>query len=381
MLRIWMLLVMLVAWGSQVQAITVGAEQPEQYLPLLEGKRVGLVVNHTSRVGDTHLVDFLLDNNIQVAQVMAPEHGFRGKLGAGEKVHDDRDPKTGVPLLSLYGATKKPTAAMLSEVEVLVFDIQDVGARFYTYISTLHYVLEAAAQNQIPVIVLDRPNPNGAFVDGPLREQAFASFVGVDPLPVLHGMTVAELARMIKGEQWIEQADKLRLQVVPVTGYSRNMSYSLPVAPSPNLPNDQAISLYPSLVFFEATRVSVGRGTIMPFQVIGHHQVPLGSLKLTPQSRPQAPTPKLEGKIVFFKDLRQSTITGLNLSVLIDAYQTFEKAGEPFFDRPDFMDKLAGTDTLRKAILAGQNEAQIRAGWQTDLTRFKQRRAPYLLYE
>ncbi|QPG05355.1 DUF1343 domain-containing protein [Salinimonas marina] len=380
MLRVWMLWVMLLAWGSQVQAITVGAEQPGKYLPLLEGKRVGLVVNHTSRVGDTHLVDFLLDNNIQVAQVMAPEHGFRGKLGAGEKVHDDRDPKTGVPLLSLYGATKKPTAAMLNGVDVLVFDIQDVGARFYTYISTLHYVLEAAAQYQTPVIVLDRPNPNGAFVDGPLREPAFASFVGVDPLPVLHGMTVAELARMIKGEQWIEQADELRLQVVPVANYTRDMSYTLPVAPSPNLPNDQAISLYPSLVFFEATRVSVGRGTLLPFQIIGHHQVPLGALTLTPQSRPEAPAPKLKGNTVYFKDLRQSNITGLDLSVLINTYQIFKKAGEPFFDRPDFMDKLAGTDALRKAILAGHDEAQIRASWQTDLARFKQRRRPYLLY-
>ena len=380
MLRICLLIVLLFGWLNAASAITVGAEQPDKYLPLLEGQRVGLVVNHTSVVETTHLVDFLLSKKVNVTQVMAPEHGFRGNLGAGEKVRDGTDPKTGLPLLSLYGSVKKPTAAMLENIDVLIFDIQDVGARFYTYISTLHYVLEAAAQYQKAVIVLDRPNPNGAFVDGPIREKGFVSFVGVDPLPVLHGMSVAELAQMMKGEQWIKHADKLSLHVVPVADYQRDMRYSLPIAPSPNLPNDIAIRLYPSLVFFEATRVSVGRGTDLPFQVVGHNTVPLGSLALTPDSRPQAPHPKLENEPGYYRDMRQSTIKGLDLSVLIETYQAFAKAGEPFFDRPDFMDKLAGTDTLRKAIVAGHSEAQIRADWQAELARFRQRRRPYLLY-
>lgn len=249
-----------------VQAITLGAAQPDKYLPLLASKRVALVVNQTSRVGGEHLVDYLLSKDVNVVSVMAPEHGFRGDAGAGETIKDGIDEKTGLPILSLYGKTKKPTMAMLENIDTLVFDIQDVGARFYTYISTLHYVMEAAAEQGKHVVVLDRPNPNGAYVDGPVREKAFTSFVGMDPIPLLHGMTVGELAGMIKGEAWINKASSLALSVVPMVDYERTMPYSLPIAPSPNLPNDQAIQLYPSLCLFEGTVVSVGRGTHFLFR-------------------------------------------------------------------------------------------------------------------
>ena len=372
---LWLCLV-----ASPASALTVGAEQPARYLPLLKNKNVALVVNQTSRVQQTHLVDYLLQQQVNVVNVMAPEHGFRGQQGAGEHIADNTDAKTGLPITSLYGATKKPTARMLRGVDVIVFDIQDVGARFYTYISTLHYVLEAAAQQAIPVIVLDRPNPNGRFVDGPVREAAFSSFVGVDPLPVLHGMTVGELALMIQGENWIEQAQSLALTIIDISDYQRDMPYTLPYAPSPNLPNATAIRLYPSLCFFEATSVSIGRGTDLPFQVAGHSKVRLGSLTLTPTSRPQAAAPKLAGQQVWYKDLRHSAMQGLDLSLFIETYQQFMQANETFFTAPAFMDKLAGTDKLRKAIEQGQSINAIRATWQADLEHFRKAREPYLLY-
>ncbi|MDN7137177.1 DUF1343 domain-containing protein [Pseudidiomarina sp. 1ASP75-14] len=369
------------ALPGKAQATTVAAEQASKYLPSLRGQRVALVVNQTSRVGEQHLVDYLLAEGIEVVKVLAPEHGFRGDAGAGETITDAIDPRTGLPILSIYGKTKKPSPAMLADVDTIVFDIQDVGARFYTYISTMHYVMEAAAEQGIAMMVLDRPNPNGAFVDGPVLEPAFQSFVGMHEIPLLHGMTVGELALMIKGEGWIQQAQDLSLTVIPVADYARTEAYSLPVAPSPNLPNDQAIQLYPSLCLFEATAVSIGRGTDFPFQVMGHDEVHLGDFKFSPRSMPKsAPSPKLEGQIVYGKDLRDSDLQGLDLSLLISAHQAFTKAGVTFFTAPDFMDKLSGTDALRKAIEAGQSEAEIRASWQADLARFKARREPYLLY-
>lgn len=369
------------ALPGKAQATTVAAEQASEYLPSLRGQRVALVVNQTSRVGEQHLVDYLLAEGIEVVNVLAPEHGFRGDAGAGETITDAIDPRTGLPILSIYGKTKKPSPAMLADVDTIVFDIQDVGARFYTYISTMHYVMEAAAEQGIAMMVLDRPNPNGAFVDGPVLEPAFQSFVGMHEIPLLHGMTVGELALMIKGEGWIQQAQDLSLTVIPVADYARTEPYSLPVAPSPNLPNDQAIRLYPSLCLFEATAVSIGRGTDFPFQVMGHDEVHLGDFKFSPRSMPKsAPSPKLEGQIVYGQDLRDSDLQGLDLSLLISAHQAFTKAGVTFFTAPDFMDKLSGTDALRKAIEAGQSEAEIRASWQADLARFKARRQPYLLY-
>ena len=366
---------------AQSAALQVGAEQPARYLPLLAGKNVGLVVNQTSRVKQTHLVDFLVSRNVAVQAVFAPEHGFRGKLGAGEKVTDGTDPKTGLPIRSLYGKYKKPDQAMLKDIDLLVFDIQDVGARFYTYISTLHYVLEAAAEQAIEVIVLDRPNPNGRYVDGPLREAEFTSFVSLDPLPLLHGLTVGELATMIKGEAWINQAAQLNLTVIPVTGYNKALDYELPVAPSPNLPNSTAIRLYPSLCLFEATVVSVGRGTDWPFQVIGHNKVALGDFTFTPQSMPEsAPNPKLNGELLFGRDLRSSAIEGFNIELLYAVYQQFEEQEQPFIDRPDFFDLLSGTDKLRKQLTEGLDPAAIRTTWQPGLDAFKAQRQPYLLY-
>ncbi|MEC9262530.1 MAG: DUF1343 domain-containing protein [Pseudomonadota bacterium] len=375
------ILLLLTSATTQSATLQVGAEQPERYLPLLAGKKVGLVVNQTSRVKQTHLVDFLVSRNVAVQAVFAPEHGFRGKLGAGEKVTDGIDSKTGLPIRSLYGKYKKPDQAMLSDIDLLVFDIQDVGARFYTYISTLHYVLEAAAEQGIEVIVLDRPNPNGRYVDGPLREAEFTSFVSLDPLPLLHGLTVGELAAMIKGEAWINQAEELSLTVIPVAGYSKTTDYELPVAPSPNLPNSTAIRLYPSLCLFEATVVSVGRGTAWPFQVIGHNEVTLGDFTFTPQSMPEsAPNPKLKGELLFGRDLRDSVIEGFNIELLYAVYQQFEEREQTFIDRPDFFDLLSGTDKLRKQLSEGLDPAAIRATWQPGLNAFKAQRQPYLLY-
>lgn len=374
-------LVSLISLILPVQAITLGAAQPDKYLPLLASKRVALVVNQTSMVGDEHLVDYLLYKDVNVVSVMAPEHGFRGDAGAGETIKDGIDEKTGLPILSLYGKTKKPTVAMLEGVDTLVFDIQDVGARFYTYISTLHYVMEAAAEQGKQVVILDRPNPNGAFVDGPVREEAFASFVGMDPIPLLHGMTIGELAKMIKGEGWINNAASLVLSIIPMAGYERTMAYSLPVAPSPNLPNDKAIQLYPSLCLFEGTVVSVGRGTPFPFQVVGHNEVALGTFSFTPVSMPQsAPSPKLQDQRLLGKDLRNSEVKGFDLGLLIAVHEQFEAEDKSLINRPDFFDKLSGTDTLRKAIVAGKSEAEIRAQWKPALTTFIKQRKPYLLY-
>lgn len=380
-MRKLMMFMVAALWWIPAQATVVAADRPAEYLPLLADKNVALVVNQTSRVGDQHLVDFLLENDVNVVKVLAPEHGFRGDAGAGETINDAVDTRTGLPILSIYGKTKKPSAEMLAGVDTIIFDIQDVGARFYTYISTMHYVMEAAAEQGLAMIVLDRPNPNGAYVDGPVLDLEFQSFVGMHEIPLLHGMTVGELALMIKGEGWINAADELALTVVPVSDYQRDEAYALPIAPSPNLPNAQAIQLYPSLCLFEATAVSIGRGTEFPFQVMGHDEVPLGEFSFTPRSLPQsAPTPKLQDQQLYGVDLRKSEVRGFDLSLLLEAHQAFKEAGVTFFTAPDFMDKLSGTDKLRKAIEAGQSEAEIRASWQPALTQFKQRRAPYLLY-
>ena len=373
------LLTVLVSFSSQ--AIIVGAEQPAAYLPLLQGKRVGLVVNQTSRARDQHLVDFLLSQHISITSVFAPEHGFRGNAGAGETISDGTDAKTGLPIRSLYGKTKKPTPAMLAGIDILVFDIQDVGARFYTYISTLHYVMEAAAEQGIAVLVLDRPNPNGRFVDGPVLDLAFQSFVGMHPIPLLHGMTVGELALMIRGEQWINSAQALSLTIVPVFDYRKTDRYVLPVPPSPNLPNEQAIRLYPSLCLFEATEISVGRGTPWPFQVIGHPDVALGEFAFTPVSMPEsAPNPKHQDMQLRGLDLTDSTMEGFDISLLLTAIQAFKESDTPLIDRARFFDLLSGTDSLRKQLSKGDSLQAIRASWQPALAEYQLRRQPYLLY-
>ncbi len=364
------------------QPLQVGAANFKAYVPTLKGKRVGLVVNQTSVVNGQHLVDALLEKDIKVGKIFAPEHGFRGDHDAGAHVKSTVDTKTGIDVVSIYGSNKKPSPEILADLDVIIFDIQDVGVRFYTYISSMHYMMEAAAENGKAFIVLDRPNPNIAYVDGPILDSQFRSFVGMHEIPVLHGMTVAELAQMIKGEGWINNAAELQLSVVPVAHYERTMAYDLPVKPSPNLPNAQSIQLYPSLCFFEATPITVGRGTDFPFQVIGYSPVKLGEFSFTPRAIKGASMhPKFKGVEVFGQDLRDSSIHGLDLSLFILVYQKLSETKQPFFERADFMDKLAGTDKLRLAIEAGQTEQQIKQSWQADLSAFKRKRTPYLLYQ
>jgi len=359
--------------------IIVAAEQPSRYLPLLENKRVGLIVNQTSRVKEQHLVDYLLNKGVKVKVIFAPEHGFRGDHDAGEKVASGLDSQTGVKVYSIYGKHKKPSSDIIKQIDVLVFDIQDVGVRYYTYISSMHYMMAAAASNNIPFIVLDRPNPNGSYVDGPLLKKAFQSFVGMHEIPLLHGMTVGELALMINGESWIE--NKANLTVIANKNYQRTMAYSLPVKPSPNLPNDAAIAHYASLGFFEATPVSIGRGTDFPFQVIGYNDYSIGEFSFKPRSiKGAASSPKLEGIKATGQDLRQLNTAWLDLSYLIAWHKLFKQHNQVFFTRSDFMDKLAGTDQLRKQIQMGWSEEKIRNAWQQDLAKFKEQRKPYLLY-
>lgn len=370
------------ASASTENPIIVGAEQIGQYLPRLKGKNIALVVNQTSTVFDEHLVDVLLQNNINIKMIFAPEHGFRGNRDAGEKFDSSVDTKTGISLVSLYGKNRKPPLSTIKNLDVIVFDIQDVGVRFYTYISTMHYMMEASADAGIEFMVLDRPNPNGIFVDGPILEKQFRSFVGMHPIPLLHGMTVAELARMIKGESWLTSEKELALTVVKVKNYQRNLTYSLPIKPSPNLPNDQSISLYPSLAFFEATPVSIGRGTDFPFQVIGHNNVSMGHFTFTPVSKLGAASkPKLMNITLQGEDLRRADSHGLNLRFLLQWYKAFAEKDITFFDSPKFMDKLAGTDKLRKAIIEGQSADQIKLSWRAGISKFKQKRKPYLLYD
>lgn len=366
------------AVGTSLQT---GAEQLAQYLPLLQGKRVGLLVNQTSMIGEQHLVDVLLANNVNIVSIFAPEHGFRGDHDAGAQVNSSTDSKTGLPLWSLYGASKQPTAEQMQQLDLVIFDIQDVGVRYYTYISSMHYLMQAAATHHVAMLVLDRPNPNGAFVDGPLLDLEFQSFVGMHPIPLLHGMTVAELAQMIKGERWISEADSLALTVVPLANYRRDMHYTLPVKPSPNLPNQQAVALYPSLGFFEATPLSIGRGTEFPFQVIGYDKFGLGNFEFMPVSTPGAAlTPPLMDKHLQGVDLRQVAAQGLNLDYLLRWHALFKQHNEVFFTAPDFMDKLAGTNQLRLQIEQGLTAEQISGSWQQELQQFMQQRQSYLLY-
>ena len=361
--------------------IQTGADNFEKYIPLLKGKKVGIVTNQTGILSNkTHLVDFLLEKKIRIQTIFAPEHGFRGTADAGEHVVDGKDSKTGISIISLYGDNKKPKPAQLVGIDVMVFDLQDVGARFYTYISSLHYVMEACAENGIPLIILDRPNPNGAIVDGPLLEKEFSSFVGMHPIPLLHGMTIGEYGKMINGQNWLKNAVQCQLTVIPCVNYDRKMKYNLPVKPSPNLPNDQSINLYASLCFFEGTNVSVGRGTEKQFQIYGS---PFLSSKIydyhfTPKPNFGAKDPMHNGKECFGEDLSSyQKLNQLELKWLIKAYQnTTDKT--KFFNA--FFTKLAGTKKLQIQIEKGLSENKIRESWQKDLTSFKKMRAKYLIY-
>ena len=360
------------------------AQRPEDYLWLLRGKRLGLVVNQTSTVGTTHLVDTLLALDQDIRVIFAPEHGFRGEADAGAKVADGMDVKTGLPIRSLYGSNKKPAESDLQEVDLIVFDIQDVGARFYTYISTLHYVMESAARYGKPVVILDRPNPNGHYVDGPVRQPGFESFVGLDPIPVVHGLTIGEYGKMVNGEGWLGEGLQCELTVVPCTNYTHQSPYDLPVPPSPNLPNQRSIYLYPSLCFLEGTVLSVGRGTNKQFQVYGHPQLD-GPDTFTPRPGPGAASPKLNGEICRGYDLTAAPPESfrtdrLDLAPLLTAYAELKAKGVEPIDRPDFLDLLAGTDQLRKLIVAGKSEEEIRESWADELETYRALRKKYLLY-
>ncbi len=381
----------------QASKIIVGAERFEVYSKLLKGKNVGVVANQTSMVEDIaeeeyqtspqhtfymefHLVDYLIKNGISVKKVFAPEHGFRGTADAGEHVKDGIDSKTGVPLISLYGSNKKPSPEQLKGIDVVVFDIQDVGARFYTYISTLHYVMEACAELGISVIVLDRPNPNGHYIDGPILEKEHQSFVGMHPIPIVHGMTIGEYAKMINGEGWLNNRLKCDLSVIEMENYTRKTPYSLPIKPSPNLPNDQSINLYPSLCFFEGTFINTGRGTEMQFQVFGAPSLPASkySFQYTPQPNEGSKDPKFKGQLCYGKDLRKEPrLNKINLEWLIDAYNANGKKKD-FFN--SFFVKLAGTKKLQQQIEQGLSAEEIRDSWKEGLGKFEKVRGKYLLY-
>lgn len=366
--------------------VVVGAERIDEVSKLLEGKRVGLVINQTSILenhGRQHLLDILVERGIDVRKIFAPEHGFRGTADAGEEIDDSKDLRTGIPIFSIYGKQKKPTTEQLAELDAVVFDIQDVGARFFTYISTLHYVMEACAENSKELIVLDRPNPND-FVDGPVRREKFKSFVSMDPIPILYGLTPGELALMINGEGWIlSTPDTCRLQVVEIMNWKHGDPYWLPVKPSPNLPNDQAVRLYPSLCLFEATPFSVGRGTYFPFQVIGYPDEKFGDYSFTPSSMPGFDTnPVQKDKICYGTNLREYPFEGgLTLRFIIDFYKRCGADAKFFFSRANWFDTLAGTDELRKQIIEGMSEEEIRATWKDELDEYKTIRKKYLLYE
>ncbi len=372
--------------------IIVAANQIERYLSLLNGKRVGIVANQTSVIFKdetqkkngksefTHLVDSLLSLEVNITKVFAPEHGFRGTADAGEKVKDGIDTRTGLPIISLYGKNKKPSVAQLQDLDIVVFDIQDVGARFYTYISSLHYVMEACAEQNIPLIILDRPNPNGHYVDGPVLELEHQSFVGMHPAPIVHGMTIGEYAQMINGESWLENGIKCDITIIPVKNYTHNTTYSLPIKPSPNLPNDKAINLYPSLCLFEGTNVSAGRGTDRQFQIFGSPFLTseVYTYQFTPQPNNGAKHPKHKGEKCFGMNLARETILSeINLNWLINAYNYTQNKDEFFIP---FFTKLAGTKKLQQQIENKLTEEEIKATWLDGLEAFKKTRKNYLIY-
>jgi uncharacterized protein YbbC (DUF1343 family) len=375
--------------------IKTGADNFQVYLPLLINKRVGIVTNQSGNVilniksknhkGDItsktevlSIVDFLITKQVKLKKIFAPEHGFRGTADAGELIKDGKDIKTNLPIISLYGNNKKPKPEQLKDIDVLVFDLQDVGARFYTYISSLHYIMEACSENKIKLIVLDRPNPNGSIVDGPILEKEHTSFVGMHTIPVLHGMTIGEYAKMINGEKWLKNGMQCNLTVIPCLNYKRDMMYSLPVKPSPNLPNDKSINLYASLCFFEGTNVSVGRGTEKQFQIYGSPYLPKNNFSFTPVPNLGAKDPLHKNVLCFGEDLTKiERVKQLELKWLLKSYQ-ITKDKSSFFN--DFFIKLAGTKKLQQQIESGINETEIRKSWQKGIEDFKKTRRKYLIY-
>ncbi|MBZ9779259.1 DUF1343 domain-containing protein [Psychroflexus sp. CAK8W] len=370
---------------NSFSSLGVAANRTETYLSLLENKNVGIVGNQTSVIFTSetdyvHLVDSLLSRDIEVQKVFAPEHGFRGTADAGELIKDGLDAKTGIPIISLYGSQKKPSLKDLEGIDIMVFDIQDVGARFYTYISSLHYIMEACAEQNIPLLVLDRPNPNGHYIDGPVLEDEFKSFVGMHPVPVVHGLTIAEYAKMINGEGWLANGIQCDLVIISMRDYSLQLSYDLPIKPSPNLPNAKSINLYPSLCFFEGTNVNAGRGTSMQFQVFGSPflDASIFDFEFTPTSSEGAKYPKHENELCYGRNLQnQSDLDHLNLDWLLQAYRHTQDQAL-FFN--DFFNKLAGNASLQEQIQQGTTAQEIRKNWESDLKSYKKKINPYLLY-
>ncbi len=364
--------------------IQVGSERMERYLSMIKGKRIGLTVNQSSLVQGVHLLDTLMNLGMDVRKIFSPEHGFRGDADAGAHISDSRDVRTGLPIISLYGKNRKPGSGQMQGLDVMIFDIQDVGVRFYTYISTLHYVMEACAEADIPLIVLDRPNPNAHYVDGPVLDTAFRTFVGMHPVPVVYGMTIGEYARMINGERWLRDGISCALTVIPVARYTHDMPYPLPVKPSPNLPNFRAVLLYPSLCLLEPTTVSVGRGTELQFQVYGHPGWDTSLYAFRPMPNSGARHPKHEGVTCYGYKLSVRPVKELyderrlNLTYLLNAWNRTDTSA--FFRSNKAFDRIAGSSQLRLQLREGKSERDIRASWQASLIKFKQMRSKYLLY-
>ncbi|MCK5819217.1 MAG: DUF1343 domain-containing protein [Psychromonas sp.] len=365
------------------QRFLVGAKNIDYYLPLLINKRVGLVVNQTSMIADVRLIDFLIAKKVNIIRLFSPEHGIGGKTPAGKKVETSIDLKTGLPVTSLYGDNKKPTDKQLKDVDVLVFDLQDVGVRYFTYISTLHLVMEAAAENNKMLIILDRPNPNGGFIDGPIMQPKYESFVGIDPIPLLHGLSVGELALMINGEGWLKNGVKVKhLYISKMQHYKHNMRYILPVKPSPNLPNELSVRLYPSLGLFESSSISIGRGTNKPLQMIGFNDKRAGKLlgRVSDKGWPQ------EGKVVYGDDLshlKYNKVGGLNLGYYISWYKKLKKLGyadNEIITKRSWLASLMGTDSFYQQVIAGKSSKEIKASWAKGLANYKKQRKKYLLY-
>lgn len=361
-----------------------GADRPELYLPLLKNKTIGVVTNQTGLMKDkTFLVDFLVKNDVKIKSIFAPEHGFRGDADAGEYVKNGVDTKTGIPIVSLYGSNKKPKPDQLKGIDIVLFDIQDVGVRFYTYISTLTYVMEAAAENNIEVIVLDRPNPHDGYIDGPVLKNQWKSFVGMHQIPVVYGLTIGEYGKMLNGEKWLDKGIQTKYTLIPMQGYHKKQRYEISDKPSPNLPNDQSINLYPSLCFFEGTQVSVGRGTDLPFQIYGSPWTKNLPYQFTPKPAAGAKDPFLNGKLCYGENLSKypTDLRELNIGWLLNAYKNYKNPSQDFFLKNLFFDKLAGTDELRKQIIAGKSASQIKDSWKNDLENFHKIRTKYIIYE
>ncbi len=381
-LGIFVLFLCIIPLRSGAQSPVCGADQPGLYLPSLMGKRVGLVANHTSTAQGIHLADFLKEKGIALKAIFAPEHGFRGEADAGEKIDNSVDAKTGIPVISIYGKINRPTPEQLADIDVIIYDIQDVGCRFYTYISTLHYVMEACAENGKMLLVLDRPNPNGDYCAGPILKPAFKSGVGVDPIPVVHGCTVGEMAGMINSEGWLKNGLTCELKVIHVNNYTHETVYAPPIKPSPNLPNYTSVRLYPSLCLFESTSASIGRGTTFPFQVIGYPDSKFGKFSFTPVSlKGFEMNPTQKDKVCFGNDLRNlDMIPTFTLKYFLEWYRQFPQPGD-FLTRERWFNLLMGDDQVLKLVKAGKTEKEIEASWLDELENYKTMRSKYLLYK